>query len=116
MGYIVIEAADLPPRWRERCVAWAQSNDAVGELWLFGSRGPKGGARADSDVDLGLVLIPKIGDHDWALGNYAALVGEWRADLEAIVERHVSLVPMVAGNEGNAIVRSTGECLWRRRP
>jgi hypothetical protein len=75
-----------------------------------------GGARADSDVDLGLVLMPKIGNHDWALGSYAALVDQWRADLEATVERRVSLLPMIEGNDGNAHVRTNGECLWRRRP
>jgi len=106
----------LPTDWRERCISWADRTDAVRELWLFGSRGPKGGARTDSDIDLGLVMMPKIGNHDWAVGNYAALVGQWRADLEAILERHVSLVPMIEGNDGNAHVRTTGECLWRRRP
>ena len=117
MGYIVTEAADLPPRWRERCVAWAQSNDLVSEIWLFGSRGPKGDAHSESDVDIGLVLMPKgTGATDWALGNYVALRSKWRADLEAIVQRHVSLVPMVAGNEADEEVRSTGFCLWRRRP
>jgi len=107
-------ANDLADDWRERCAAWAERTDAVRELWLFGSRGPKGGARADSDVDLGLVLMPKIGNHDWALGNYAALVDHWRADLEGIVDRRISLVPMIQGNDGNAHVRTTGERLWRR--
>jgi hypothetical protein len=63
----------MPEDWKSGMIAWAACNGSVAELWLFGSRGPKGGARPDSDVDVGLVLIPATGDHDWALGNYAAL-------------------------------------------
>jgi hypothetical protein len=40
--------------------------------------------------------------------------GERRADLEATVGRHVSLVPMVPGNEGDTVIRMTGERLWQR--
>jgi hypothetical protein len=72
----------------------------------------KDGAHPDSDVDVGLVLIPATGDHDWALGNYAALGERWRSELESIVGRHVSLVPMLSGNEGDAVIRSTGVRLW----
>jgi predicted nucleotidyltransferase len=106
--------SDLPNGWKDSVIAWAQRTDAVRELWSFGSRGPKGGARSDSDVDLGVVLMPQDGAHDWALGNYVSLGDEWRADLEAIVQRHVSLVPMIAGDEGDEVIRSTGVCLWRR--
>jgi hypothetical protein len=65
-------------------VDWAQKNDAIRKLWLFGNRA-KGVANASSDVDIGLVLMPAKGKHDWALGNYAALGSRWRADLETIV-------------------------------
>ena len=44
----------------------------IRELWLFGSRS-SGAAKASTDVDIGLVLMPAKGKHDWALGNYAAL-------------------------------------------
>jgi hypothetical protein len=77
---------DLPEAWKDAAIAWAQRTDAVSELWLFGSRGPKGGATATSDVDLALVLMPKVGSHDWALGNYGALKETWRAELEQIVD------------------------------
>ena len=93
---------------------WAQKNDAIRELWLFGNRA-KGVASASSDVDIGLVLMPAKGKHDWALGNYA-LGSHWRADLEAIVGCHVSLVPMVPGSEGDIVIRMTGDRLWQRRP
>jgi predicted nucleotidyltransferase len=79
-------------------VAWAQKNDSIRELWLFGSRA-NGDAKASSDVNIGLVRMPANGKHDCALGNYAALGSRWRADLEAIVGCHVSLVPMILGNE-----------------
>ena len=61
----MIEAGDigLPDGWRDRCVTWAQSNGSICELWLFGSRGPGGGARMESDVDIGITLMPKIRDH-----------------------------------------------------
>jgi len=103
----------LPMGWRDGAIAWARKNDSVRELWLFGSRA-KGEAKASSDVDIGLVLMPAKGKHDWALGNYAALGSRWRADLEAIVGRHVSLVPIVPGNEGDIVIRMTGDRLWQR--
>jgi hypothetical protein len=50
----------LPTGWRDGLVAWAQKNDSIRELWLFGSRA-KGVANASSDVDIGLVLMPAKG-------------------------------------------------------
>jgi hypothetical protein len=35
--------------------------------------------------------MPAKGNHDWAFGNYTALGDKWQAELEAIVERYVSL-------------------------
>jgi predicted nucleotidyltransferase len=37
--------------------AWAARTDAIGELWLIGSRA-KGKARPDSDVDLAIKFSP----------------------------------------------------------
>jgi predicted nucleotidyltransferase len=81
---------DLPDEWRHGLCLWASGNDSVLQLWLFGSRA-KGTARADSDIDIAITLMPKIGDTDWALGNYFALHRDWKRQLEAIVGRHVSL-------------------------
>jgi predicted nucleotidyltransferase len=103
----------LPTGWRDGAVAWAEANGSVGELCLFGSRA-KGEAKAGSDVDIGLVLMPANGKHDWALGNYAALGKQWQTQLESIVGCHVSLVPMVPGNEGDIVIRMTGDRLWQR--
>ena len=68
----------------------------------------------NSVVDLALVLMPARQKYDWAFENYIQLHSEWRLELETIVQCHVSLVPMVPGNEGDEIIRSTGICLWER--
>lgn len=106
----------IPRGWRDELIEWAAGNGSVRELWLFGSRGPKGGATVRSDIDIGLVLMPADGNDDWALGAYADMQDEWQAELEAIASRHVSLVPMRPGNDGDRVIRSTGACLWQRRP
>jgi hypothetical protein len=69
----------LNPNWRLDLIVWAARNDSVTAVWIFGSRGPKSLADADSDLDVGVVLMPAIGDHHWALGNYMALGDEWQA-------------------------------------
>jgi predicted nucleotidyltransferase len=48
---------DMQPEWLRGLREWAQSNDAVRQLWLFGSRA-RGDARENSDVDLALALMP----------------------------------------------------------
>jgi predicted nucleotidyltransferase len=85
------DAMDMREEWLRGLRAWASSNDNVRELWLFGSRA-NGSSRPASDVDIAVALMPAVGDHDWALGNFAALRHkEWQPQLEAIVGRHVSL-------------------------
>src|ERR1700730_13878134 len=55
---VSVDSSDigLQPRWKAVLIEWAQLNGSVRELWLFGSRGPKGGATVASDVDIGLAL------------------------------------------------------------
>jgi predicted nucleotidyltransferase len=91
----------------------AGRNDAVAELWIFGSRA-KGNARQESDVDVGLVMMPAKGKHDWALGAYFALESEWKRQLEAIVGRRVSIEPVVPDTKGDVVIRGTGILLWER--
>ena len=50
----------------------------------------------------------------WALGNYFALGDQWRAQLEAIVGRHVSLEAILPGTEYDISVRGGGVLLWAR--
>jgi predicted nucleotidyltransferase len=104
---------DLPNRVRAELKSWAKRNNAVAELWLFGSRA-KGTSRPESDVDIGLALMPAAGKHDWALGAFYALESEWKAELEAIAGCHVSVVAMVPGTQAELVVRGTGALLWKR--
>jgi predicted nucleotidyltransferase len=90
-------------------------SDDFCELWLFGSRGPKGGARADSDLDIGIVLNPpKKTNRDPAFGALYALGPLWQAELEEIVGRHVSLEHLMPGTDFDVNTRSSGTCLWKR--
>src|SRR6478672_5833414 len=105
----------LPQGWKASLIGWAQSNGSASELWLFGDRA-KGSARADSEVDLGLTLTRAKRGHDRVLRTFVTLHNVWRGELEAILGLHVNLVPMIPGNEGDAIIRSMGICLWQRKP
>jgi predicted nucleotidyltransferase len=104
---------DIEDEWLRGLRSWASKNENVRELWLFGSRA-KGCSRSDSDVDIALSLLPAVGKHDWAAGNYIALHGDWKRDLEAIVGRHVSLEAIEPGSKYDAEVRCTGALLWMR--
>src|SRR5260370_40382967 len=97
--------------WRDALCSWAKQNDAVRELWLFGSRA-KGTDKAISDVDLAFVLMPASGKHDWALGAYVDLHSKWKADLKSIVGRHVSFKAIFPGGDGWGRVRKTSSPLW----
>jgi predicted nucleotidyltransferase len=104
---------DMRPEWLRGLREWAQANEAVRQLWLFGSRA-RGDAREDSDVDIALALTPPVGKHDWALGAYFSLEREWKVKLTAIVERDVSLGVIVPGTEADVRVRREGVLLWAR--
>jgi predicted nucleotidyltransferase len=104
---------DMRPEWLRGLREWAQANEAVRQLWLFDSRA-RGDAREDSDVDIALALMPPDGKHDWALGAYFSLELEWKAQLKAIVERHVSLEVIVPATEPDVRVRREGVLLWAR--
>jgi predicted nucleotidyltransferase len=104
---------DMQDEWLYDLRSWASTNESVRELWLFGSRAC-GRSRENSDVDLALALMPPVGKHDWALGNYFALESEWKRQLEAIVGRDVSIEPLVPGTDADASVRRCGVLLWAR--
>lgn len=104
---------DMRSEWVRGLREWAQVNDNVRQLWLFGSRA-RGDAREDSDVDLALALMPPDGKHDWALGNYFRFESEWKQELQAIVGRAVSIEPLVPGETSDVRLRREGVLLWAR--
>jgi predicted nucleotidyltransferase len=104
---------DMPDEWLRGLRSWADGNDSIQELWLFDSRAA-GRSRPESDVDLAVSLMPAIGKHNWAVGNYIAHHGTWKRQLESIVGRHVSLEALEPGSSQDAHVRSTGKLLWAR--
>jgi predicted nucleotidyltransferase len=87
--------------WLTGVQEWAEQNDSIQEVWLFGSQA-RGDATETSDVDLAITLAPPKGNHDWALGNYSKLGDQWQAELGKIVGCHVSLELMPC------------KLLWRR--
>jgi predicted nucleotidyltransferase len=95
---------DMQDEWLRGLRSWASGNGSVRELWLFGSRAD-GSSGPESDVDIAVALMPAVGDYDWALGNYFALYGDWKQELEAIVGRHVSLEAIVPDTPEDAEVR-----------
>jgi len=107
----VIVAMDMQEEWLSGLRSWASNNGSVRELWLFGSRAT-GRSRPDSDVDIAIALMPPTDGTDWALGNFFALDGDWRRELEAIVGRHVSLEVIVPDTPEDEAVRRCGALLW----
>ena len=108
------EFMDMRDEWLRDLRSWASKNESVRELWLYGSRA-RGDSREESDIDLAIALMPPIGKHDWAFGNYSAFGDAWQRKLETMVGRHVSLELIVPGTEPDVRVRRCGRLLWVRR-
>ena len=75
---------DLPARDIDLIRQWAFRTNSVREVWLFGSRA-KGTARPDSDVDIGIYLMPPAGGADWALATYTEMGDWWQRDLATLL-------------------------------
>jgi predicted nucleotidyltransferase len=103
---------DMRDEWIRDLGAWASQNGNVRELWLFGSRAD-GRSKPDSDVDIGVGLMPPTDDYNWAFANFIAFRSDWRRELEMIVGRHVSLEPITPEQPGTAVVPKW-VLLWKR--
>ena len=104
---------DLEPERVTALKSWAANNHSVSEFWLFGSRA-KGTAKAKSDVDLAIYLMPETDDTNWALAKYIENHSFWRTQLERIVARPISLCAIEPGEKLFNEVMATGTCLWSR--
>ncbi len=103
---------DMKGEWVRKLVGWASSNGSIRELWLFGSRADET-SRPDSDIDIGVGLMPPNGKHDWAFGNYTAFGDQWQRDLSNMLDCHVSLENITPEQLGTAKVREWVP-LWKR--
>jgi predicted nucleotidyltransferase len=103
--------------WLATIEAWAADKPEVAAVWLFGSRA-KGTERPDSDVDLGVVLMPGEPGHDWPLGNWMAIGSAWRDELCTMLGRGVSLEafsrPGELQSEEEVAARAPAILLWTR--
>jgi predicted nucleotidyltransferase len=91
---------NLPEAWRQIIVAWAERNECVREVWLFGSR-VKGNPKKN-DVDLAIYLMPPTPSNswpssqkyptDWAREQYSKCWKVWQRDLSRRIGGRVELV------------------------
>jgi predicted nucleotidyltransferase len=104
---------DLPAGCVELIRQWAARTNSVREVWLFGSR-TKGTSRPDSDVDIGIYLMPPTERSDWALALYTAEGDDWQRELTRLLGKRVSLEAVRPGDPGHEEVQA-GKLLWARQ-
>jgi predicted nucleotidyltransferase len=105
-------AMDLSAASVELIRQWAARTEAVREVWLFGSRA-KGASSPDSDVDIGIYLMPPTATSDWALAAYTADGDAWQYELERLLGLPVSLEAVTTNSRGHREVQA-GVRLWAR--
>ena len=78
-------AASLPGTYALMLSANLRVHPHVSRVFLHGSRGPKGGFRSDSDVDLSLIVdTPRVGDIESDLcAVVKTTLDHWQASVEA---------------------------------
>ena len=81
---------DLDQRHRYVIVWWAQRNQKIREIWLFGSRA-RGTAKPDSDIDLAITLT----SHPNWLPIYLAFADKWQNEIATLTNSKVSLQPFL---------------------
>jgi predicted nucleotidyltransferase len=103
---------DLPADSVELIRQWAARTNAVREVWLFGSRA-KGTSRPDSDIDIGIYLMPPSATSNWAYATYTSQGDAWQRELAGLLGRHVSLEAVTPDVPGHREVQA-GKRLWAR--
>jgi len=73
-----------------------------------GRKGPH-----DSDVDIGIYLMPPAEGADWALALYTAEGDAWQRELGGLLGKPVSLEAVSLGGPGHEQVQA-GKLLWAR--
>lgn len=104
---------DMRDEWLAALRQWAANNEAVKELWVFGSRA-KGNARPDSDIDVAVLLMPPIEGTDWAMFAYFDNFYCWKGQLRFAVDWNVDLVAIGPKFEMEEEVKATGVRVWAR--
>ena len=104
---------DMRDEWIAALRQWAANNGAVSELWLFGSRA-KETARPDSDIDVGLLMMPPTDGTNWAGAAYVENFYCWKRQLRFSIDWNVDLVAIGPKFDMDEEVRTTGVRLWVR--
>lgn len=81
----------IQQEWIDAIRYWAARERLVLAVYAFGSR-VKGGSRADSDLDLGLIVYGR--DEDEAFANWCSEAEAWRDALGMIVPVAIDLQPI----------------------
>jgi len=104
---------DLPADSVELIRQWAARTTAVREVWLFGSR-TRGTSRPNSDVDIGIYLMPPTRGSNWALALYTAEGDAWQRELAGLLGQQVSLEAVIPESRWHEEVQA-GKLLWARQ-
>ncbi len=70
---------EIPTQWIEAIRAWAERNENILQVYLFGSR-VRGDNRNDSDLDIAVLIASSRSNT--ALGRWVALADSWAAELQ----------------------------------
>jgi len=89
----------LVETWKEAVHGWAASNPKINKVFFIGSW-ITCKARADSDLDIAIILVAEYGYGDWFFESE-----KWRAELDLLVFPSVHLL-RGGGSLENSIVES----------
>jgi predicted nucleotidyltransferase len=102
---------DLSKEQRSAITQWAEQNQYISEVRLFGSRA-RGTSRPGSDIDLAVTVAgDNRGD---ALGVYLPLADRWQRDLRTRTGMHVSLEWYGPESDEYEMLQTVGLLIWSR--